>query len=98
MYTLIALFLFQLLSAHAFSSKSMKFDKATTIEQTSGGYHLHSTGIQRYSRQLLVVNDQRWNREIEESSRINVKSSGMGETLAGAVLGSLVLGPFGKNP
>lgn len=52
-----------------------------------------------YSKQgkkSIVVYDQRWNREIEENSRKKAQSGGMGETVAGAVLGSLVLGPFGR--
>ena len=47
-------------------------------------------------RFLTIVNDQRWNREIEDSSRKKAQGGGMGETVAGAVLGSLVLGPFGR--
>jgi hypothetical protein len=51
-----------------------------------------------YNRQeTLIVKDQRWNREIEENSRRKAQAGGMGETVAGAVLGGLVLGPFGKN-
>ena len=48
------------------------------------------------NRCLTIVNDQRWNREIEENSRKKAQGGGMGETVAGAVLGSLVLGPFGR--
>ena len=46
---------------------------------------------------LTIVNDQKWNREIEDSSRKKVQGGGMGETVAGALLGSLVLGPFGRS-
>jgi hypothetical protein len=48
-------------------------------------------------RKALIVKDQRWNREIDENSRREAKGGGMSETVAGAVLGGLILGPFGKN-
>lgn len=45
-------------------------------------------------RQPTAVLDGQWNREIDENSRRKAKG-GMGETAAGAVLGGLMLGPFG---
>lgn len=48
-------------------------------------------------RKTLIVQDQRLNREIDENSRRKAQGGGMGETVAGAVLGGLILGPFGKS-
>lgn len=50
----------------------------------------------RNDRHLNIAYDQRWNREIEENSRKKAQGGGISETVAGAVLGSLILGPFGK--
>jgi hypothetical protein len=86
-FSLTVLLLLQLLCVDSFVGESLKVFKSTAIDVQR---------IPQYERQLVVVNDQRWNRDIEENSRRKAKSSGMGETLAGAVLGSLVLGPFGK--
>lgn len=41
-----------------------------------------------------VLHDKKMQRDIEERSLRNAKG-GMGETAAGAVLGGLLLGPFG---
>ena len=49
----------------------------------------------RTSRPQTAVYDKRWDREIDENSRRKAQTGGMGETAAGAVLGGLLLGPFG---
>lgn len=46
-------------------------------------------------RPTVAVRGQQWDQEIEENSRRKATGSGMGETAAGAVLGGLLLGPFG---
>jgi len=44
-------------------------------------------------------NNNDWDREIDEKSRQRAArgGSGVGETAAGAILGGLLLGPFGKS-
>ena len=89
-FFLVALFLYQMIVVNGFMGHSTSFLRSTiwcTHRQEQ---------IYRNDRFLTVVNDQRWNREIEESSRKKAQGGGMGETVAGAVLGSLILGPFGR--
>jgi hypothetical protein len=54
-----------------------------------------STTAPAFRSTVIVQAKQQWEREIDESSRRNAKDIGMGEIAAGAVLGGLVLGPFG---
>jgi hypothetical protein len=57
----------------------------------------HAFRFDRRSMRLpagLALSDKRWDQEIEENSRRKAQG-GMGETAAGAVLGGLLLGPFG---
>jgi transcriptional regulator with XRE-family HTH domain len=77
--------------ASAFTAGPSWFLRSPAL--SSGVLHESTT---QSRRQLVVVQDQqRWNREIDEKSRRKAQGDGMGETVAGAVLGSLVLGPFG---
>lgn len=79
---LVALLMYQIIPGKGFIGQSAPF--------------LRPTKCINY-RSLNIVNDQRWSREIEDNSRKKAQGGGMGETVAGALLGSLVLGPFGKS-
>lgn len=59
------------------------------------GSFLTQQGSAYNRRATFIVKDQRWNREIDENSRREAQGGGMRETVAGAVLGGLILGPFG---
>jgi hypothetical protein len=45
---------------------------------------------------IILLKNQRWNQDMEEASRRKAQG-GMAETAAGAVLGGLLLGPFGMS-
>lgn len=47
-----------------------------------------------FGRTAVVLENKRWNQEIDENSRRRAKG-GSGETVAGAILGGLLGGPFG---
>ena len=51
--------------------------------------------IPSVSRPALALHSERFNRDLEERSRRRAEGQGGGEMLAGAVLGTLVAGPFG---
>mmetsp|Transcript_7243 Transcript_7243/g.10236 ORF Transcript_7243/g.10236 Transcript_7243/m.10236 type:complete len:258 (-) Transcript_7243:2656-3429(-) len=70
-----------------FASLSTECNSFTTSSPFQGRSHPWSSSALSDSKKL--------NRDIEEASRRKAQGGGGGEALAGAVLGGLVLGPFG---
>jgi hypothetical protein len=77
----VALFLCQIIQGKGFSGHF---------------YTLFSRTVKKGNPHFTITYDQRWNREIDDNSRKKAQGGGVGETVAGALLGSLVLGPFGR--
>lgn len=77
-----------------FGSSFVFYRNKLTRDGSSFAYYHRNKCRQR---ETVIVKDQRLNREIDENSRLKAQGGGLGETVAGAVLGSLLLGPFGKG-
>jgi hypothetical protein len=73
---------------------------ATTVFETDTWRKQHKTHHRGRTNSLAptpatILHDKQLDKEIDENSRRKAKNGG-GEVAAGAILGGLILGPFGK--
>jgi hypothetical protein len=85
-------------SIHEGSLYHVKAFVPTSIEQRRSVPPVPETDTWRkpYGFTTTVLNDSKLDREIEENSRRKAQGGGGGEVAAGAILGGLLGGPFGK--
>ena len=77
------------------------FAALPNLSSSFAPFHLSKSSIpiDTWQPRTILHLDPKWEQEIEENSRrkASQKGPGVGETAAGAILGGLLLGPFGKE-